>query len=95
MSCPVSWLLYEKPGFQGRSIALEEGPAEIANEWAETEPNGEMGPNSLPLLTTPMVIGSIRLALRVSQNRESHGSTLDLSTLINQSNYPKNLLNTK
>ncbi|XP_016125091.1 absent in melanoma 1 protein-like [Sinocyclocheilus grahami] len=58
------WLLYEKPGFQGRSIALEEGPAEIANEWAETEPSGEVLPNGLPLPTTPMVIGSIRLALR-------------------------------
>uniref|UniRef100_A0A8C2HE56 Crystallin beta-gamma domain containing 1a n=1 Tax=Cyprinus carpio TaxID=7962 RepID=A0A8C2HE56_CYPCA len=58
------WLLYEKPGFQGRSIALEEGPAEIANEWAETEPSGEMQPNGLQLPTTPMVIGSIRLALR-------------------------------
>ncbi|XP_058604661.1 beta/gamma crystallin domain-containing protein 1 isoform X2 [Onychostoma macrolepis] len=58
------WLLYEKPGFQGRSIALEEGPVEIANEWAETEPSGEVGPNGLPLPTTPMVIGSIRLALR-------------------------------
>lgn len=65
--CPVSWLLYEKPGFQGRSIALEEGPAEIANEWAETEPSGEMQPNGLQLPTTPMVIGSIRLALRVSK----------------------------
>ncbi|XP_073682950.1 uncharacterized protein crybg1a [Garra rufa] len=58
------WLLYEKPGFQGRSIALEEGPIEVANEWAETEPSGEVGPNGLPLPTTPMVIGSIRLALR-------------------------------
>ncbi|XP_052001050.1 beta/gamma crystallin domain-containing protein 1-like isoform X2 [Xyrauchen texanus] len=58
------WLLYEKPGFQGRSIALEEGPLEVANEWAETEPSGEVEPNSLPLPTTPMVIGSIRLALR-------------------------------
>uniref|UniRef100_A0A673LI10 Absent in melanoma 1 protein-like n=1 Tax=Sinocyclocheilus rhinocerous TaxID=307959 RepID=A0A673LI10_9TELE len=58
------WLLYEKPGFQGRSIALEEGPAEIANEWAEAEPSGEVQPNGLPLPTTPMVIGSIRLALK-------------------------------
>ncbi|RXN29771.1 absent in melanoma 1 -like isoform X1 [Labeo rohita] len=58
------WLLYEKPGFQGRSVALEEGSTEIANEWAETEPSGEVGPNGLPLPTTPMVIGSIRLVLR-------------------------------
>ncbi|KAI7804449.1 putative absent in melanoma 1 protein [Triplophysa rosa] len=58
------WLLYEKPGFQGRSIALEEGPTELVNEWVESEPSGEVGPNGLPLPTTPMVIGSIRLALR-------------------------------
>ncbi|XP_026116946.1 beta/gamma crystallin domain-containing protein 1 isoform X1 [Carassius auratus] len=58
------WLLYEKPGFQGRSIALEEGPSEIANEWAETEPSGEIQPNDQLLPATPMVIGSIRLAVR-------------------------------
>ncbi|XP_056623233.1 beta/gamma crystallin domain-containing protein 1 isoform X2 [Triplophysa dalaica] len=58
------WLLYEKPGFQGRSIALEEGQTELVNEWVESEPIGEVGPNEFPLPTTPMVIGSIRLALR-------------------------------
>ncbi|TRY98008.1 hypothetical protein DNTS_032618 [Danionella cerebrum] len=58
------WLLYEKPGFQGRSIALEEGPAEIANEWVETEFSGEVELKDLPLPSTPMVIGSIKLALR-------------------------------
>ncbi|XP_065123477.1 uncharacterized protein crybg1a isoform X2 [Paramisgurnus dabryanus] len=56
------WLLYEKPGFQGRTIALEEGTTEVVNEWAE--PSGEVGPDGMPLPTTPMVIGSIRLALR-------------------------------
>uniref|UniRef100_A0A672NLH9 Beta/gamma crystallin 'Greek key' domain-containing protein n=1 Tax=Sinocyclocheilus grahami TaxID=75366 RepID=A0A672NLH9_SINGR len=75
------WLLYEKPGFQGRSIALEEGPAEIANEWAETEPSGEVLPNGLPLPTTPMVIGSIRLALRVSQDYTT--PKIDLFTELN------------
>ncbi|XP_056332489.1 beta/gamma crystallin domain-containing protein 1 isoform X2 [Danio aesculapii] len=58
------WLLYEKPGFQGRSIALEEGPADIANEWAETEPSEKVEENDSALPSTPMVIGSIRLALR-------------------------------
>lgn len=58
------WLLYEKPGFQGRSIALEEGPADIANEWADTEPSEEVEQNDSALPSTPMVIGSIRLALR-------------------------------
>ncbi|XP_073725842.1 uncharacterized protein crybg1a isoform X2 [Misgurnus anguillicaudatus] len=56
------WLLYEKPGFQGRTIALEEGITEVVNEWAE--PSGEVGPDGMLLPTTPMVIGSIRLALR-------------------------------
>ncbi|MCI4382280.1 hypothetical protein PGIGA_G00013100, partial [Pangasianodon gigas] len=58
------WLLYEKPGFQGRIIALEEGPTELVNEWAEPEPNQEVGPDGIPIPTTPMVIGSIRLAVR-------------------------------
>uniref|UniRef100_A0A672HQX9 Crystallin beta-gamma domain containing 1a n=1 Tax=Salarias fasciatus TaxID=181472 RepID=A0A672HQX9_SALFA len=59
------WLLYEKPGFQGRIIALEEGPMEhIVNMWAD-----EGGPTTLdemgqPVPTAPMVIGSIRLAVR-------------------------------
>uniref|UniRef100_A0A672HR62 Crystallin beta-gamma domain containing 1a n=1 Tax=Salarias fasciatus TaxID=181472 RepID=A0A672HR62_SALFA len=63
--CPHSWLLYEKPGFQGRIIALEEGPMEhIVNMWAD-----EGGPTTLdemgqPVPTAPMVIGSIRLAVR-------------------------------
>ncbi|XP_017331139.1 beta/gamma crystallin domain-containing protein 1 isoform X3 [Ictalurus punctatus] len=58
------WLLYEKPGFQGRVVALEEGPTELANEWAEPEPDQEVGPDEIPVPTKPMVIGSIRLAVR-------------------------------
>lgn len=60
-----SWLLYEKPGFQGRTIALEEGPTEVVNEWSEIDPGQEVGPNGMPLPTKPLVIGSIRLAVRV------------------------------
>ncbi|XP_077443752.1 uncharacterized protein LOC144064813 [Stigmatopora argus] len=48
------WVLYEKPNFQGRCIALEEGGLELGNEWAEPEENN----------TSPMLIGSIRLAVR-------------------------------
>ncbi|XP_072555484.1 uncharacterized protein crybg1a isoform X2 [Paramormyrops kingsleyae] len=52
------WLLYEKPGFKGNSIALEEGSIDLANAWAQ-EPNpGQDTP------TSPMVIGSIRLAVQ-------------------------------
>ncbi|KAK5903435.1 hypothetical protein CgunFtcFv8_007215 [Champsocephalus gunnari] len=52
------WILYEKPDFQGRCIALEEGGIELTNMWAEPGPETE--PESLP----PMQMGSIRLAVR-------------------------------
>ncbi|CAB1340523.1 unnamed protein product, partial [Coregonus sp. 'balchen'] len=34
------WVLYERPGFEGRSIALEEGPIELTNVWADAGPPG-------------------------------------------------------
>uniref|UniRef100_A0A3Q0RTB3 Beta/gamma crystallin 'Greek key' domain-containing protein n=1 Tax=Amphilophus citrinellus TaxID=61819 RepID=A0A3Q0RTB3_AMPCI len=52
------WVLYEKPNFQGRIIALEEGSTELANEWAEPQVGTE--PHNSP----PVLIGSIRLAVR-------------------------------
>ncbi|XP_068593454.1 beta/gamma crystallin domain-containing protein 1-like [Cebidichthys violaceus] len=51
------WVIYEKPDFQGRSIALEEGGMELANMWAEP------GPETEPQNNPPMLIGSIRLAV--------------------------------
>ncbi|XP_029902714.1 beta/gamma crystallin domain-containing protein 1-like isoform X2 [Myripristis murdjan] len=51
------WVLYERPGFQGRSIALEEGCIELTNVWAEP------GPETQPHNGSPMSIGSIRLAV--------------------------------
>ncbi|KAL0196602.1 hypothetical protein M9458_010174, partial [Cirrhinus mrigala] len=49
------WILYEKPGFEGRCIALEEERVtDLPNEWAE---EGEE-------TSAPVVIGSIRLAVR-------------------------------
>ncbi|KAK9975501.1 hypothetical protein ABG768_020757 [Culter alburnus] len=49
------WILYEKPGFEGRCIALEEERVvELPNQWAE---EGEE-------TSAPIVIGSIRLAVR-------------------------------
>ena len=55
-----SWMLYEKPGFLGRTIALEEGPTDhLVNMWAD--------PRGQPIPTAPMVIGSIRLVVRVSE----------------------------
>ncbi|XP_041721488.1 beta/gamma crystallin domain-containing protein 1 isoform X2 [Coregonus clupeaformis] len=52
------WVLYERPGFEGRSIALEEGPIELTNVWADAGP-----PGSHPNVDPPMVIGSIRHAV--------------------------------
>ncbi|XP_026175253.1 beta/gamma crystallin domain-containing protein 1-like isoform X2 [Mastacembelus armatus] len=51
------WILYEKPDFQGRCIALEEGGTELTNVWAE--PGLETEADNTP----PMLIGSIRLAV--------------------------------
>ncbi|XP_042359977.1 beta/gamma crystallin domain-containing protein 1-like isoform X2 [Plectropomus leopardus] len=51
------WVLYEKPNFQGRTIALEEGGIELTNVWAEP------GPAAEPQNNPPMRIGSIRLAV--------------------------------
>lgn len=49
------WILYEKPDFQGRTVALEEGGIDLENIWAETQTE-----QSSP----PIVIGSIRLAVK-------------------------------
>ncbi|XP_053700696.1 microtubule-associated protein futsch-like isoform X2 [Synchiropus splendidus] len=58
------WLLYEKPGFQGRVIALEEGPTEhLENMWAEEEAPSTPDQMGQPA-KSPMVIGSLRLAVR-------------------------------
>ncbi|XP_022050552.2 beta/gamma crystallin domain-containing protein 1 [Acanthochromis polyacanthus] len=59
------WLLYEKPGFQGRIIALEEGPTDqIVNMWAEEGSPETLDQMGQPVPTAPMVIGSVRLAVR-------------------------------
>ncbi|XP_030641590.1 beta/gamma crystallin domain-containing protein 1 [Chanos chanos] len=58
------WLLYEMPGFQGRSIALEEGTMDLVNVWADEEPQGLVNQQDVTLPSKPMVIGSIRLAVK-------------------------------
>lgn len=60
VSLDFSWVLYEKPDFQGRTIALEEGGIELDNVWAES------GAETEPRDASPMLIGSIRLAVWVS-----------------------------
>ncbi|XP_061897768.1 mucin-17 [Entelurus aequoreus] len=59
------WLLYENKGFQGRVIALEEGQTDqIVNMWAEDGAPMTMDEKGHRVSTTPMVIGSIRLAVK-------------------------------
>lgn len=62
VSFDSSWVLYEKPDFQGRTIALEEGGIELDNVWAES------GAETAPRDTSPMLIGSIRLVVWVNTN---------------------------
>lgn len=62
LSSDFSWVLYEKPDFQGRTIALEEGGIELDNVWAES------GAGTEPQDASPMLIGSIRLAVWVNTN---------------------------
>jgi len=68
-----SWILYESPGFQGRSIALEEGCLELTNVWASTEPGTD--PHGDP----DMIIGSIRLAVCVRRLSRACSLALSLS----------------
>lgn len=63
-------MLYEKPDFQGRTIALEEGGIELNNVWAEDDAVTE------PRDGSPIMIGSIRLAVRVSKNLPLPGGGL-------------------
>ncbi|KAJ3612856.1 hypothetical protein NHX12_019113 [Muraenolepis orangiensis] len=59
------WILYEKPGFLGRTIALEEGLTDhLVNMWTEEGTPTSLDPTGQPISTAPMVIGSIRLAVR-------------------------------
>ncbi|XP_008397856.1 uncharacterized protein crybg1a [Poecilia reticulata] len=59
------WLLYEKPGFQGRILALEEGPMDqLVNMWAEEGTPETLNELGQPVPTAPMVVGSLRLAVR-------------------------------
>lgn len=55
-----SWLLYEKPDFQGRTVALEEGVLELSNLWNDPEQQIEAQSDK------PVLIGSIRLVVCVS-----------------------------
>ncbi|XP_064157026.1 beta/gamma crystallin domain-containing protein 1 isoform X3 [Anguilla rostrata] len=55
------WILYEEPGFRGRTVALEEGSMELMDIWADKTLPGQPGQ---PASSNPIVIGSVRLAVR-------------------------------
>lgn len=58
----LSWILYEKPNFEGPSIPLEEGELELPDIWgvgASEEPNEGKS-------LKPAVIGSIKHVVKAS-----------------------------
>lgn len=61
--CDFSWMLWEKPGFEGRTVALEEGGIELSNIWAEG------GAETEPQNGSPLLIGSIRLVVWVNKTQ--------------------------
>ncbi|XP_066557711.1 serine-rich adhesin for platelets isoform X2 [Amia ocellicauda] len=58
------WILYEKINFEGRTIALEEGPMELTNVWNAVDCEENADTQSEPVPTSSMVIGSIRHAVK-------------------------------
>ncbi|XP_059810693.1 beta/gamma crystallin domain-containing protein 2-like [Hypanus sabinus] len=55
------WVIYEKPEYKGKKIFLTEEEVELADPWAEEK---EEDQDSKPPPTKPIVIGSLRRAVR-------------------------------
>lgn len=61
-----SWILYEKPNFEGHSIPLEEGELELAGLWGIDEILERKEEEESP---KPVVIGSIRHVVQVGYGK--------------------------
>lgn len=57
-----SWIIYEHPNFEGRTIPIEEGDIEVTNPWGE-EQQEENSPK-------PVVIGSLRHVIKVNNTMQ-------------------------
>lgn len=87
VSVDFSWLLYEKPGFQGRVLALEEGPTHhVVNMWADEGPPDQM---SQPP-AAPVTIGSVRLAVRVRPLSDPTSGDTRQTSCLSTSRDPEN-----
>lgn len=58
----LSWILYEKPNFEGHSIPLEEGELELSGLWGIED---VLEGNDKAESAQPVVIGSIRHVVQV------------------------------
>lgn len=58
----LSWILYEKPNFEGPSIPLEEGELELTDIWGAGTSEEQSDCKS----QNPAVIGSIRHVVKAS-----------------------------
>lgn len=61
----LSWILYEKPNFEGPSIPLEEGELELTDIWGPGTSEEQTDCKS----QKPAVIGSIRHVVKASNTR--------------------------
>lgn len=62
----LSWILYEKPNFEGHTIPLEEGELELSGLWGLED---VLEGNEEAESTKPVVIGSIRHVVQVGYGK--------------------------
>lgn len=62
----LSWILYEKPNFEGHSIPLEEGELELSGLWGIDD---ILERNDEAESVKPVVIGSIRHVVQVGRGK--------------------------
>lgn len=72
----LSWILYEKPNFEGHSIPLEEGELELTGLWGiedvlerNEEAESVEAESEEAESAKPVVIGSIRLVVQVGYGK--------------------------
>lgn len=62
----LSWILYEKPNFEGHSISLEEGELELTGLWGMED---ILEKNEEAESAKPVTIGSIRHVVQVGYGK--------------------------
>ncbi|XP_067867156.1 beta/gamma crystallin domain-containing protein 2-like [Heterodontus francisci] len=58
------WVAYEKPNYKGKKVIFAEEDVELVDPWSEEVEEETEDPDSKPPPSTPIVIGSLRIAVR-------------------------------